>query len=221
MKVIALSKPTSCEDVLLLNDMHRLRSEIFGSRLSWNVTVRDGREYDEFDDLQPTYILTVAGDSHVVGCARLLPAIGPTMLERTFPQLLASGTLNAHPAMVESSRFCVDTLLERRGEGSLHDITLMMFAAIIEWCLLHGYREIATATDVRFERLLARAGWPMSRLGEPKMINETNSVAGLLVADQTSFDRVRPASYRSDFHLSKATAAQESAPCPIYSHFPV
>lgn len=222
MKVIALSKPTSCEDVLLLNDMHRLRSEIFGSRLSWNVTVRDGREYDEFADLQPTYILTVAGGSHVVGCARLLPAIGPTMLERTFPQLLASGSLNAHPAMVESSRFCVDTTLrEGRGEGSLHDITLMMFAAIIEWCLIHGYREIATATDVRFERLLARAGWPMSRLGEPKMINETNSVAGLLAATQTSFDRVRPPSYRSDFQLSKATAAQESAPCPIYSHFPV
>jgi N-acyl-L-homoserine lactone synthetase len=144
------------------------------------------------------------------------------MLERTFPQLLASGTLNAHPAMIESSRFCVDTTFrERRGEGSLHDITLMMFAGIIEWCLLHGYHQIATATDVRFERLLARAGWPMSRLGEPKMINETNSVAGLLAADQTSFERVRPPSYRSDFHLSKVTAALENAPCPIYSHFPV
>lgn len=208
MKVIALSNAASCQDVLLLNDMHRLRSEIFGSRLSWNVTVRDGREYDEFDDFQPTYILTVSGNSRVVGCARLLPATGPTMLERTFPQLLASGTLYAHPAMIESSRFCVDTTFrERRGEGSLHDATLMMFAGIIEWCLIHGFREVATATDVRFERLLIRAGWPMRRLGEPKMINETNSVAGILSADLASFDRVRPPSYRSDFPLSKISAA--------------
>lgn len=202
MKVIALSNAVSCEDELLLNDMHRLRCEIFGSRLSWKVAVQDGREYDEFDGFRPTYILTVSGTSRVVGCARLLPANGPTMLERTFPQLLSSGTLNAHPAMIESSRFCVDTTLrERRGEGALHDVTLMMLAGIIEWCLIHGCREIATATEVRFERLLIRAGWPMCRLGEPKMINETNSVAGLLAADQASFYRVRPPSYRSDFHV--------------------
>lgn len=208
MKVIALREAISCEDVLLLNDMHRLRSEIFGTRLSWNVTVRDGREYDEFDSLQPIYILTVSETLRVAGCARLLPATGPTMLERTFPQLLGSGTLNAHPAMIESSRFCVDTAFrERKGEGALHDVTLMMFAGIIEWSLIHGYREIATGTDLRFERILKRAGWPMRRLGEPIKINETNSVAGLLPVDRSSFERVRPDSYRSDFKLSPQHAA--------------
>jgi N-acyl-L-homoserine lactone synthetase len=208
MKVIALGNGASHhEDDTLLDDMHRLRSEIFGTRLSWDVTIREGRECDEFDGFQPTYIIAV-GSSRVIGCARLLPATGPTMLERTFPELLDSGTLNAHSAMIESSRFCVDTTVrERRGEGALHTVTLMMFAGIIEWCLVHGYREIATATDVRFERILARAGWPMRRLGTPKMINETNSVAGLLSADLASFERVKPPNYRSEIRPSKSSAA--------------
>ena len=130
------------------------------------------------------------------------------MLERIFPQLLADGRLNAHPAMIESSRFCVDTaLVEGRGGKSLHDATMAMFAGIIEWCMIHGYTEIVTATDVRFERILNRAGWPMRRLGEPIMINETNSVAGILPADQASFERVCPKTYRSNFAASHQNAA--------------
>ncbi|MGR9467539.1 hypothetical protein [Rhizobium leguminosarum] len=34
----------------------------------------------------------------VIGCARLLPAIAPTMLEHVFPQLLSPGRLDAHPS---------------------------------------------------------------------------------------------------------------------------
>lgn len=136
----------------------------------------------------------------VVGCARLLRCVGPTMLEKVFPQLLSAGRLVAHPSMVESSRFCVDTARPREaGEGALHDVTLGMLAGILEWCLHQGYREIATATDVRFERILRRAGWPMQRLGRPLLINETMSVAGLLPVSWEDFERVRPQAYRSAF----------------------
>jgi N-acyl-L-homoserine lactone synthetase len=215
MKVVALTIAASRKDILLLDGMHRLRSKVFKNRLSWNVSSINGREYDEFDEFQPTYIVTV-DESRILACARLLPATGPTMLEKTFPQLLPAGTLGAHSAMIESSRFCVDTTFrQERGEGALHTITSMMFAGIIEWCLLNGYREIVTATDVRFERLLLRAGWPMRRLGEPKMINETNSVAGLLPADPESFHRVKPSNYHSHLKGLTARTAQENAHEPF------
>jgi N-acyl-L-homoserine lactone synthetase len=201
MHLTALSKPATAEDLRLLDAMHRLRLRVFGQRLAWSVVDESGRESDEFDLLNPTYIVALSATSQIAGCVRLLPATGPTMLERTFPQLLANGRLNAHPAMIESSRFCVDTaLVEGRGGKPLHDATLAMFAGIIEWCMIHGFTEIVTATDVRVERILSRAGWPMRRLGTPTMINEMKSVAGILPADQASFDRVRPAHYRSDFH---------------------
>lgn len=208
MKLIALNKPVSAEHRGLLDGMYQLRYRIFGQRLSWNVNNEGGREFDEFDCLDPTYIMALSAASRIAGCARLLPATGPTMLERTFPQLLANGRLDAHAAMIESSRFCVDTtIVEGRAGKSLHNATLTMFAGIIEWCMTRGFTEIVTATDVRFERILSRAGWPMRRLGDPTMINETNSVAGILPADRASFERVRPESYQSDFNQFGQNAA--------------
>lgn len=203
MNVTALTDPISTAQQPLLDAMHRLRQRVFGERLGWDVVHSDGREADEFDLLNPIYIVATSKSSQIAGCARLLPATGPTMLERTFPQLLNGGTLNAHPGMIESSRFCVDTaLIDDRGGRPLHDATTAMFAGIIEWSMKNGFTEIVTATDLRFERILKRAGWPMRRLGEPTMINETNSVAGVLPVDRTSFERVRPDSYRSDLALS-------------------
>ncbi|RUV99992.1 GNAT family N-acetyltransferase [Mesorhizobium sp. M1A.F.Ca.IN.022.05.2.1] len=181
-----------------MDSMHRLRARIFKGRLGWDVVTRGGRETDEFDALRPTYILAISSASEVVGCARLLPASGPNMIEALFPDLVRSGAFKPHSAVIESSRFCVDTSLdEGRAGGSLHDATLTMFAAIIEWSMVNGYRQIVTGTDLRIERILKRAGWPMRRIGQPRRIGETTAIAGMLPADRASFERVCPPSYRS------------------------
>ncbi|MEP9389912.1 acyl-homoserine-lactone synthase [Mesorhizobium sp. KR9-304] len=39
--------------------------------------------------------------------------------------------------------------------------------------------EIVTVTDLRFERILNRAGWPMTRIGEAEQIGRTVAVAGI------------------------------------------
>ncbi len=208
MRVIAIAKPRTAAETRMIDEMHRLRARIFQGRLSWNVRCVSGREYDEFDDLAPTYIVALADSDTVIGSARLLPAIGKTMLGAVFPQLLRDGHLPEHRRMIESSRFCVDTACdEGRAQGQLHAATLTMFAGIVEWCVMNGYTEVATATDVRFERILKRAGWPMRRLGEPVLINETCSVAGILPADAASFERLRPDGYRSAIPALKQRAA--------------
>ena len=63
--------------------------------------------------------------------------------------------------------------------------------------MANGYDEIVTATDLRFERILNRAGWPMKRLGDPVAIGNTVAVAGTLPADRASFECVCPYGYRS------------------------
>nr|WP_246670427.1 acyl-homoserine-lactone synthase [Agrobacterium deltaense] len=142
--------------------------------------------------------MAITDSGLVAGCARLLPAFGPTMLEQTFPQLLETGSLVAHSGMVESSRFCVDTaLVSRRDASQLHVATLTLFAGIIEWSMANGYNEIVTATDLRFERILKRAGWPMQRLGQPAAISNTIAIAGSLRADRASFEQVCPPGYYS------------------------
>jgi acyl homoserine lactone synthase len=212
MQILTISPDQFVEHQNLLKQMHRLRAKVFGERLEWDVTVADGGERDQYDDLDPTYILATSGGNKVVGCARLLPAVGPTMLELTFPQLLRDGSLNANAAMIESSRFCVDTTLPAgRGGGQLHLVTLTMFAGIIEWSMANGYDKIVTATDLRFERILNRAGWPMARLGEPVAIGNTVAIAGTLPADQESFDQVRPPNYRSALSYGDNHSARSAA----------
>lgn len=97
--------------------MHQLRARIFRGRLEWDVDVRQGRAVDEFDSYRPTYILAVTAPRQVVGSARLPSATGPTMMSVLFPDLGADPAAKSHAAMVESSRFCVDTPLEAGRAG--------------------------------------------------------------------------------------------------------
>ena len=181
-----------------LRQMHRLRATVFGGRLASDVPITAGEERDRYDDCRPTYLLAIADGGLVAGCVRLLPASGPTMLEQTFPQHLDAASRRPNSGMVESSRFCVDTSLAAgRGGGQLHLATLTMFAGIIEWSMASGYSEIVTATDLRFERILNRAGWPMKRLGEPAPIGNTIAIAGSLPADSGSFKQVCPKGYHA------------------------
>lgn len=207
MKLHAIRDASHDQDRQLIDKQHHLRALVFHERLGWSVDVRNGREADEYDKLSPTYIIAETEAGAVIGCARLLPAVGPTMLERTFPQLLTSGHLFAHPGMIESSRFCVDTSLEEGRGGALHDATLAMFSGIIEWSMANGFHEIVTATDLRFERILKRTGWPMRRLGEPQRIGNTVAIAGSLPADTASFNQVRPIGYRSSITRDHRDAA--------------
>lgn len=199
MQVVAFSIPGALQEADLLRRYHALRAQVFSDRLGWEVDVRAGCESDDFDALRPTYILATTGSGQLAGGARLLPALGPTMVTDVFPSLLPNGRLHAHACMTESSRFCVDTTLaEGRGEGSLHEATLTMFAGIIDWCLANKFTEIVTVTDLRFERILARVGWPLQRLGEPKKIGVTMAVAGVLPADAGIFQKLRPSNYQSE-----------------------
>jgi acyl homoserine lactone synthase len=198
MQVFALTKPRSVHEARLIQQHHQLRARVFAERLGWEVEVVDGQESDGLDTIGPTYVLAVSHSGDVSGCARLLPATGPTMVTNVFPSLLPKGGLNAHPAMIESSRFCVDTTLEEgRGSGSVHEVTLTMFAGIIEWCLVNAITEIVTVTDLRFERILSRVSWPLRRIGEPSRIGVTIAVAGILQANTEAFQRLRPSGYRS------------------------
>ncbi|MCF3639854.1 GNAT family N-acetyltransferase [Rhizobium sp. TRM95111] len=211
MQILSVSADRYASNHNYLTQMYQLRAAVFSGRLEWDVTITEQGERDQYDDLRPTYILAISADQNVVGCARLLPAFGPTMLEQTFPQLLERGSLDASAAMVESSRFCVDTSLAAGRGGSLHQVTLTMFAGIIEWSMANGYTEIVTATDLRFERILKRAGWPMNRLGDPVAIGNTIAVAGSLSADRASFDTVCPPGYRSTIKHNDAGLFRSAA----------
>lgn len=208
MQILAFSTPQGAHEARILQSHHELRARVFSDRLGWDVNVTEGCESDGFDRLKPTYVFALSSTGQVAGCARLLPTLGPTMLVDVFSSLLPSGHLDAHAAMIEGSRFCVDTTLgEGRGEGSVHEATLTMFAGIIEWSMAHGFKDIVTVTDLRFERILSRVSWPLTRLGEPKRIGVTMAVAGTLPANPEIFQKLRPTNYSSKFTIPLGHAA--------------
>ena len=202
--VIAIESGSSSEARYFLDQMFALRAKVFDERLGWQVAARDGRERDQFDDLNPVYILAVTAKNDVVGCARLLPAMGQTMLLSVFPQLVSGQAFHPHAQMVESSRFCVDTTIERRSRGGLHHVTRLMFAGILEWCLSRGHTEVVTVTDIAVERILGRAGWSLRRLGPPQRVGLTKALAGVLAVDKGIFRQVRPVGYVSTFDRPSA-----------------
>jgi acyl homoserine lactone synthase len=57
---------------------------------------------------------------------------------------------------------------------------------MIEFGLARSLIDIVTVTDVRVERILRRAGWPLRRISEPSAIGDTKAVAGYLeISPQT------------------------------------
>lgn len=180
MRVVAVSGHHVARHLELLRQMYSLRYRVFRDRLNWDVSASGKLELDLFDTLGPNYLIAVDGDQ-VVGCVRLLPTTGPTMLAETFPVLLGDREAPRSEKILESSRFCVDTRSGGvRGSSGVGRATFMLFAAMIEYLDAAGADAIVTVTDIRMERILRRAGWPLDRISPPQPIGETMALAGFL-----------------------------------------
>ncbi|WP_316233225.1 acyl-homoserine-lactone synthase [Bradyrhizobium sp. SZCCHNPS2010] len=169
----------------LLTEMYRLRRRVFKERLEWSVSTSGEFEIDIYDALGPTYLILVSRLGGPVGSVRLLPTRGPTMLRETFPELLGGSSAPRDDKTVESSRFCIDTKRAAVAVGNgLNRATVVLFAGMIEAARSLGADNIVTVTDIRMERILRRAGWPLRRIAAPQQIGATMAVAGFLEATE-------------------------------------
>lgn len=174
-----------------LAEMHRLRHRVFRERLEWAVAVSNGYEVDAFDALGPHYLLLKAQAGRLDGCVRLLPTTGPNMLRDSFPMLLKDGTAPQDPRIWESSRFALDVPPSAPKEGGVALGTYELFAGMIEFGLSRNLHSIVTVTDLRIERILRRAGWPLERLSDPLTIGNTRAIAGYLEISTDSLSVIR------------------------------
>ncbi|TJV10633.1 MAG: conjugal transfer protein TraI, partial [Mesorhizobium sp.] len=69
--------------------------------------------------------------------------------------------------------------------------TYELFAGIIEFGLANNLSGIVTVTDTRIERILRLATWPLSRIGQPQQVGNTEAVAGFLEISYASLLRIR------------------------------
>jgi acyl homoserine lactone synthase len=176
----------------LLAEMHRLRYRVFKERLGWEVETAGDMEADGFDALRPAYLLLRACDGRLQGCVRFLPSQGSTMLRDAFPALAPHGAVPAAHDIWESSRFALDHHSNTsKATGGIATSTYELFAGMVEFGLANALSKILTVTDVRMERILRRATWPLERLGPSRAIGATMAVAGYLEVSVAALVRLR------------------------------
>jgi len=174
-----------------LAEMHPLRLRVFKERLEWNVNATDDKEIDEFDALRPVYLLQRDNDGRGRGCVRMLPTTGPTMLRQTFSDLMEDHPIPEMSSVWESSRFALDVSPNApKGVAGIAKATYELFAGMIEFGLSRGLSEIVTVTDLRIERILRRASWPLERVCEPRQTGNTVAIVGYLDVSHASLGRV-------------------------------
>jgi acyl homoserine lactone synthase len=174
-----VTKDNAERHVSNLYQMHRLRKEVFKDRLGWDVSVSGELEFDEFDALGPSYLLSMDRFGTLNGCVRLLPTTGPNMLRDIFPSFVTKGAVPRGERVWEASRFAVDRNATT-AEAGLSQTTYDLLIGVLKFGLSNGISTIACVVDVRMERILRRSGWQLERLGLAHRIGNTVAMAGQL-----------------------------------------
>src|SRR5271166_2064957 len=165
-----------------MDAMFRSRAEVFSQRLGWDVVVQDGYERDQFDDLNPLYLVSVDPvTERYWGSLRLLPTTGPNMLRDVFPQLLEEGEVVESATIWESSRICAVAVDGQpgRSRNGVNYVLNELVAGIGEVALMAGLTQIVSVFDARIYRVLKAVGCEPEIIGRPQRIGDAMAYAGL------------------------------------------
>jgi len=181
---------TEPEEVRLLDRMYKLRHTVFAERLKWTSLNSYRREIDLYDVLKPVYLICRDPAGDVVGCWRLLPTTGPYMLKDIFSHLLEGAAAPEQPDVWEISRFAIDPhWRDYNSLGAVGSVVGQMLLDLFDFSEANGITRIVAASDIRFDRILKRAGLTTTHYGPPVLMENSFAVAGW--ADITPENRER------------------------------
>jgi N-acyl-L-homoserine lactone synthetase len=174
--------------------MHEIRKRTFHDRLRWQVKTLRSWEIDEFDALNPLYLLSMDDHNNVRGSLRLLPTTGPNMLADVFPELLGDGMHIESATIWESSRFSVDQeAASERSDNLLNRTTGELLTGIVEVGLLAGLTEVVSVYDAMFARILKRANCAAELIGKPARLGDIMGYAALFEISDRMLGNLRKA----------------------------
>ena len=178
----------------LLDEMYALRARVFGQRLGWEVDIKDGLEIDQYDALDPAYVIGINDDNKVVSCVRALQTTGPHMLSDVFSDILDGQPPMRSATLWESTRFCVDTEALDRGNSrnSISYATCELMAASLEYARDSGISDIVTVIDPVMNRVLKRSDCaPYGYVGKTTPMGKVAAMAALLDCSEDRIARIR------------------------------
>lgn len=200
----------------LLDEMFALRARVFGKRLGWEVDIKDGKEIDQFDALDPAYVIGVNDEGKVVSCVRALQTTGPHMLSDVFTAILNGEQPLRSATLWESTRFCVDTEALDRGKcrNSVSYATCELMAASLEYAQQSGISDIVTVIDPVMDRVLKRSDCaPYGYVGKTTPMGKVSAMAALLDCSDERINKIKDfAGIEGDVFMDETQAAALADP---------
>lgn len=139
----------------LRSSMFLDRTEQFKNRHGWAVNVdKNGFEVDEYDALNPLYAIWQADDGTHGGSIRVLPTMGPTMVNDHFRRLAGGAEINS-PVIWECTRFCVSP----RFTGNQSKVAAALILAGCELGLRFGLESSIGVVYSHTLPIYRRIGW--------------------------------------------------------------
>jgi acyl homoserine lactone synthase len=199
---------------VLAESMFRDRADQFRRRLNWDVTVDDrGWEVDQYDGLNPLYVIWEEKGGQHGGSMRTLPTLGRTMTNDHFRHVTHGVSIQS-PFIWECTRFCLSPTATQSVAGGL-------LMAGCEMGLRFGLEQAVGVFDARMPRIYGRIGWSPDVIGTTGEGRDAISVGlwaisedaraeisrrtGIAVADvQRWFDRSFDVNYTSEERLLAA-----------------
>lgn len=143
---------------VLRASMHRDRAVQFGERLKWAVDVdENGWERDEYDDMNPLYVIWENPDGTHGGSMRFLPTTERTMVNDHFSELL-KGEAICSPFIWECTRFCL-------GQNADGKVAAAMMLAGGELMRAFSLTHLLGVFDARMVRIYSMIGASPEVLG--------------------------------------------------------
>lgn len=140
----------------LARSMFSDRTEQFAHRLEWPVTVdENGEERDQYDALNPLYVIWEQPDGQHGGSMRFLPTTGRVMVNDIFGHLTGGGPI-ASPLIWECTRFClapcagprVAAALMLGGGEIMSQFGVRHFVGVFDDRMVRIYRAIGSSPEI-------------------------------------------------------------------------
>ncbi len=147
---------------------HRLRYKVFVEEQKYDVPHFNGMEYDPYDTPAAVYLTYRDQEGIVRGVTRLSPTTMPYMLEEVFSDMVTFAPLVKSDTVWEGTRLAVDPDLDPEMRRR---IVAEMMVAYLEYGVKQGLEQYYILMPVAMQTILMeRTGWPVTVLGETRMI---------------------------------------------------
>jgi len=140
----------------LARTMFQDRADQFRTRLGWDVDINaQGEERDQYDALDPLYVIWEKPDGSHGGSMRFLPTTGPVMVNEIFGHL-TGGVPICSPLIWECTRFCLSRDAQSRvaaalmlaGGEIMSNFGIEHFAGVFDARMVRIYRAIGSSPEI-------------------------------------------------------------------------